>query len=156
MAITGLHRVEALNRLRYLLQLAADDVDIEVVVGPPRDPQQGKMVVIGDVSGELAVAHMSAGRKIYDDLFEVEILCVVWDPGGDGFDYSDSQCQSLCEMVRTQVADLPRLERDAGSDGLDGVTYTVAGRLDGPNRWWNPEGVGTAMRLTIQVSIRIV
>ena len=156
MSVVGLHRVEALNRLRYLLDISADDADIAVTVGPPRDPQQGKLIVIGDVSGELNVAHMTAGRKIYDDRFEVEVLCIVWDPGGDGFEYCDSECQSICEMVRTLVADLPRLEKDVGSDGLDGVTYAVTGRLDGPNRWWNPEGCGTAMRLTVEISVRIV
>jgi hypothetical protein len=156
MAVTGLRRVEAVNRLRYLLELAADETDITVVVGPSSEPQQGKLITLGDISGELSVTHMNAGRKTSDDLFEIEVVCIAWEPGVDSFDECDLECQRICEMVRTAVADFPRLERDARSDGLDGVTFAVAGRLDGPNRWWNAEGVGAAMRLTVQVSIRIV
>jgi hypothetical protein len=148
-------RVEALNRLRAVIDDVNSDQEVTVLVGPPRDPQQAKLVVIGDVTGQLEVPHLTAGRKHYNDEFTVEVLCISWDPGAPDFALADERCQQLAELVRNAVADRPRLEARAGGDGLDGVVHAVAGRVDGPNRWWNPEGVGAAMRVNVDVLVRI-
>ena len=153
--VSTLQRVEVMDRFRRLLLDTSQDPDLTVVLGPPRDPQQGKLVVIGDVTGSLEVAHLTAGRKEYDDRFEVEILCVSWDAGGEDHTRSDYDCQAVAEHVRETIADRPRMELVVGGDGMDGVVSVVVGDLDGPNRWWNPEGVGTAMRVTVEFHVRI-
>jgi|LakMenEpi03Aug12_release.lakeMendotaPanAssembly.Ray.scaffolds.fasta_scaffold232519_3 hypothetical protein len=152
---TGFQRVEALDRLRAVIDDVNSDRDVTVLVGPPRDPQQEKLVVIGDVSGQLQVPHLTAGRKHYDDEFSVEVLCIAWDAGAPDFAVADERCQQLAELVRDAVADRPRLEARVGADGLDGVVHAVVGRVDGPNRWWNPEGVGSAMRVNVDILVRI-
>jgi hypothetical protein len=155
-AVTRLQRVAVLDRLHQVLAASSTDPELTIVQGPPRNPQQGKLIVVGsDVTGELSVAHLSAGRKSYDDRFDVECLCIAWDPGADSHQFSDLDCEQLAELVRDTVADRPRLEAVVGADGMDGVVSAVVGGLDGPNRWWNPEGVGTAMRLTINIHVRI-
>lgn len=155
MAVTGFQRVEVMDRLRTLIEETSADPDLTVVLGPPRDPQQGKLLVFGDVNGGLEVAHMTAGRKSYDDRFDCELLCIAWDPGADDHRYADADCQQIAEHARDVIADRPRLERQYQQAGLDGVVAVTVGRVDGPNRWWNPEGVGTAMRLTVQFHVRI-
>ncbi len=152
---TGFRRVEALDRLRSLLEDTNGDASLTVLVGPPRDPQQESLIVIGDVTGELEVPHLTAGRKHYDDSFSVEVLCMAWDPGAPDFADVDVRCQGLAEYVRNTIADHPRLESRAGADGLDGVVHAVIGTVDGPNRWWNPEGVGCAMRVNVDIVVRI-
>ena len=86
---TGFQRVEALNRLRAVIDDVNSDQEVTVLVGPPRDPQQAKLVVIGDVTGQLEVPHLTAGRKHYNDEFTVEILCISWDPGAPDFALAD-------------------------------------------------------------------
>jgi hypothetical protein len=152
---TGFQRVQALRRLRTVIDDVNSDTEVTVLVGPPRDPQQAKLVILGDVTGQLEVPHLTAGRKHYDDEFTVEVLCISWDPGAPDFSTVDDRCQQLAEMVRNAVADRPRLEARPGGDGLDGVVHAVAGRVDGPNRWWNPEGVGAAMRVNVDILARI-
>lgn len=154
--VTRLQRVAVLDRLQQLLEWNSTDPELTVLQGPPRNPQQGKLIVVGsEVTGELSVAHLSAGRKSYDDQFEVELLCIAWDPGADSHQFSDLDCEQLAELVRDTVADRPRLEAVTGGDGMDGVVAAVVSKLDGPSRWWNPEGVGTAMRVTINIHVRI-
>jgi len=152
---TTLQRIASLDRLAYLLDQANADPELTILQGPPRDPQQGKLLILGDVTGELSVAHLTAGRKQYDDRFEVELLCMAWDPGADSHIYADSDCEQIAELVRDVVAAHPRLEALVNGDGLDGVVAATLSRFDGPNRWWNPEGVGTAMRLTVNIHTRI-
>lgn len=155
MSTTGFARVEALARLRSLLEDLNSDHDLTITTGPPRDPQQEALIVIGDVEGELVVPHMTAGRKHYDDSFSVELLCIAWDPGAPDFADVDVRCQHLAELVRNTIADHPRLEARVNADGLDGVVHAVIGRVDGPNRWWNAEGVGCAMRVNVDIVVRI-
>lgn len=154
-AVTRINRVEVMDRLRRLIEDTSTDPDLEVVLGPPRNPQQGKVLVIGDVSGDLTVAHMRAGRKSYDDQFSVEILAIAWDAGGEDHTKCDAEAQAITEHVRDVVADRPQLELQYGASGMDGVVAATVGTLDGPNRWWNPEGTGTAMRLTVEIHVRI-
>lgn len=151
-AVTTLRRVEVADRLRELLDTDADTV---VIAGPPRNPQEGRLIVIGDITGELSVPHMTSGRKQYDDRFEVEILCIGWDPGAEDFSTVDAAAQEMGEHVHDILADHPQLEATTTSDGLDGVVSSVAARFDGPNRWWNPEGAGAAMKIAVEVHVRI-
>lgn len=155
-AVTKLQRVAVMARLQQILEWTSTDPELTVLQGPPRNPQQGKMIVVGsDVTGELSVAHMTAGRKSYDDRFDVELLCIAWDPGADSHQFSDLDCEQLAELVRDCIADRPRLEATIGGDGMDGVVAATISTIDGPSRWWNPEGVGTAMRLTTNIHVRI-
>lgn len=154
-AVTTLRRSEVIEQLVNLLGARATDPDVTVLNGPPRDPQQGKLIAVGDVTGELSVAHMTAGRKNYDDRFTIEVLCIAWDPGAGDFYTVDAAVEDLAGYVHDAIADSPRLESSTGGDGLDGVVSAVIGRLDGPNRWWNSEGVGSAMRVDVDVHVRI-
>lgn len=155
-SVTRLQRVAVMERIQQILEAASTDPELSIVQGPPRNPQQGKLIVVGsDVTGELSVAHLTAGRKSYDDVFDVELLCIAWDPGAESHQWSDLDCEQIAELIRDTVADRPRLEAVIGGDGMDGVVAAMLANLDGPSRWWNPEGVGTAMRLTINIHVRI-
>lgn len=151
-AVTTLRRVEVADRLRELLDTDGDNV---VITGPPRNPQEGRLIVIGDITGELSVPHMKAGRNQYDDHFAIEVLCIAWDPGAEDFATVDTNAQELGEHVHDVIADSPQLQLVAANDGLDGVVSAIVGEFDGPNRWWNPEGAGSAMRITVDVHIRM-
>lgn len=154
-AVTALQRVEVVARLVELIEQRVTDSTIVVLNGPPRDPQQHKMIAVGDITGELEVAHLTAGRKRYDDRFTVELLCMAWDPGAPDFAVVDPAVQELAEIVHDAVADSPNLQVLTSGDGLGGVVAAMVGRVDGPNRWWNPEGVGSAMRVDVGVHVRM-
>jgi|GEM_PF-5249564 len=149
-AVTKLQRVAAANRLRDLLDTRGGTT---VIKGAPRNEQQGELIIVGDIEGELSVPHMQSGRKQYDDRFSIEVLCIGWDPGAEDFDYVDEAVEGMGEHVHDVVADAPQLE--SGGTPLDGVVSAVVGEFDGPNRWWNPEGVGAAMRIKVDVHVRM-
>ena len=152
---TKLNRVAVMDRFRQLVELTSTDLDLSVVLGPPRNPQQGKLLVIGDVTGDMTVAHLTAGRKVYDDRFSVEVLSIAWDSGAEDHSRCDADCEAITEHVRDLIADRPHLELQPGASGMDGLVAATVAQVDGPNRWWNPEGAGTAMRLTVDFHVRI-
>jgi hypothetical protein len=153
-AETGLNRIEAIGRLLDVVPsyVPADTVTVN---GPPRNPQQGKLIAVGDVTGELDSPHLTAGRKRYDDRFTVQLLAVAWDPGGSDHSVCDDTAQQLADGIVSAVAEHPHLQTSTTGSGLQGVVAATAGRLEGPNRWWTAEGAGTAFRVSVDIHTRI-
>lgn len=154
MTTTQLNRSAVIARLKEGLAFAAPP-GVAITRGVNRDDPTDKLIAIGDITGnDTGVATMRAGRKHYDDTFDVELICVAWDEGGADFLDADLAAEELGELVRDYLAEHAQLDDEAG-DGLPGVLSATLTALDGPNPFRTETGTASAMRAVVTVAARI-
>lgn len=133
---------------------SAVPADTIVRRGLPRDPLAGAVIGLGDIEFvETAVPTLKTGRRHYDDRYRLEVLCIAWQAGADTFTVVDERAEDCAELVRSVLADHPQLDR-AGT-GLAGVVSATIVQADGPNPWHTADGVGSAVRMFLELDTRI-
>lgn len=122
--------------------------------GLPRDPLSGAVIGFGDLEFvETSVPTLKTGRRHYDDRYRLEVLCIAWQAGADTFSEVDEIAEDCAELVRSVLADHPQLDR-LGT-GLAGVVSATIVQVDGPNPWYTADGVGSAVRMFVEIDSRI-
>lgn len=157
MTAPTVNRAAVKRRLRDLIRTAPllAGLDVELTYGPPRVPSRELSLFVGNVDGDLEVPNMKAGRKVYDDRFDVECWAVAWTPGEAENERADDLVEHLVEAVRSLLADRPTLAETDDGSGLDGVVAATLAGVDGPTGWRTGEGVGSASRMFVSVHTRI-
>ncbi len=154
MTTNRLNRSAVIARLKAGLRDRAPST-VAVARGVARDEDTDRLIAIGDITGnDTGVPTMRAGRKHYDDTYEVELICIAWDAGADDFDRCDEWAEELGELVRDYLAEHAQLN-DEGGDGLAGVSSAYVSSADGPNPFRTEAGVASAMRVVVTVTARI-
>lgn len=126
-----------------------------VLDGPPRDPQAGRLVIIGDITGQVTPAAMTSGRRRFDDRFSVDVLVVGWDPGGSNPATTRAAVEDVADVILQTLAERVHLEDTPGGAALDGIVAAVVAKIAGPTCWWDGDGIGAAMTVTVDVHARI-
>lgn len=153
MTAASVSRAAVKRRVRDMLEdLGLGEVAVSY--GPPRTPAVGPAITLGDVRGEWSTPNMRAGRLDVDDRFTVDLIVSVWGPGDPDHERVDAGVEELVDELRKLFADKPFLQ-DARGEALPGVVHAVVGEVDGPTPWWTAEGVGAAVRLALDVHVRI-
>ena len=139
-------RVEAAERLIDLLNLDPDNAGVTIRYGTP-NPDVGEPAIFVQCSGEegQTVAHMRAGRKHRDDLWDLQVWVTMHAAPDDEYGLEAARrVQAAWATVENIVADNPTLSLDGS--GLSGLLWASQnGRSDGPRvaetetgyvAWW--------------------
>lgn len=153
MAADSVSRAAVKRRVRDILE-GLNLAEVSISYGPPRTPAVGSAVSLGDIRGEWTQPNMRAGRLDVDDRFTLDLILSAWAPGDPDHEQVDADIEELCDEVRRLFADRPFLQ-DATGNALPGVVHAVPGEVDGPTPWWTNDGVGAAIRLALDVHVRI-
>jgi hypothetical protein len=151
---TGLSRAAVKVRLRDIFENAAGLAGVTITYAQPTEPVAGLNLFLSDVRGALAVANMRAAPIAHDDIFTVDVVAAAWAPGVPDHEQPDADVGELIDAVRSELAAHPFLDDSQGTP-LAGVVHAIPRDLEGPVPWRTAEGVGSVMRLSIEVHIRI-